>query len=192
LATVGASVVATAATPMFARMIALDDRAGIERITALTSLAMIGSVVVITVPVAMAGDWLFPALFGREFAASAPVFTVLAAGLFVTYSMGLAQSLANMSGHHVLTTRSFLATALINLLLGLILIPNWGALGAAIATVVSAIAGSAWCAWQLSLRTGYNTTVFNPALPKIIAGAIRAGLAHAKRMERGQGNGDRS
>lgn len=192
LATVGASVVATAATPMFARMIAQGDRDGIERITALTSLIMIGSVLVIAVPVALAGAWLFPALFGQDFAASAPVFMILAAGLFATYSMGLAQSLANMSGYHVLTTRSFLATALINLVLGLVLIPNWGALGAAIATAVSAVVGSAWCAWQLSRRTGYNTTVFNPALPKIVAGAFWAGLAHVKSMKGGRGDGDRS
>ena len=192
LATVGASVVATAATPMFARMIAQGDRDGIERITALTSLIMIGSVLVIAVPVALAGAWLFPALFGQDFAASAPVFMILAAGLFATYSMGLAQSLANMSGYHVLTTRSFLATALINLVLGLVLIPNWGALGAAIATAVSAVVGSAWCAWQLSRRTGYNTTVFNPALPKIVAGAFWAGLAHVKSMKGGRGDGNRS
>ncbi|HEX4848719.1 MAG TPA: oligosaccharide flippase family protein [Novosphingobium sp.] len=189
LATVIASVAATAATPMFARMVKEDDRAGIERIAALACLAMAGGVLGIALPIALVGDWLFPLLFGQDFAASPPVFAILAAGLFATYGMGLAQALANMSGHHVLTTQSFLVTAAINLALGLALIPAQGAIGAAIATAVSATCGAGWCAWRLWRRTGYNTSLFNPALPGIVAGSVRSGLALAKGASRGQGNG---
>jgi O-antigen/teichoic acid export membrane protein len=189
LATVIASVAATAATPMFARMVKEGDRNGIERIAGLASLAMAGGVLAIAVPIALAGDWLFPTLFGRDFAASPPIFAILAAGLFATYCMGLAQSLANMSGHHVLTTQSFLVTAAINLVLGLVLIPGRGAVGAATATAVSAAAGAGWCAWWLWRRTGYNTTVFNPALAGIVAGSVRTGLALAKGATRGQQDG---
>jgi O-antigen/teichoic acid export membrane protein len=172
LATVAASVAATAATPMFARLIRQDDRDGIERILPLAALVMAGGVLVIALPLGIAGDWLFPELFGRDFAASPPIFVILSIGLFATYCMGLAQSLANMSGHHVLTTRSFLATAAINLVLGLVLIPRFGALGAAVATAVSASAGSGWCAWRLWRLTGFNTTLFNPALPRIVAQSL--------------------
>lgn len=189
LATVIASVAATAATPMFARMVKEGDRAGVERIAGLACLAMAGGVLAIALPIALVGDWLFPALFGRDFAASPPVFAILSAGLFATYCMGLAQSLANMSGHHVLTTQSFLVTAAINLALGLALIPAQGAIGAAIATAVSATCGAGWCAWRLWRRTGYNTSLFNPALPGMVAGAVRAGLALAKGANGGQGNG---
>ncbi len=186
LATVGASVVATAATPMFARLIGENDREGIQRIAVLTSVIMVAGVVAVALPIAMVGDWLFPALFGRDFAASPPVFAILAIGLVGTYSMGLAQSLANMSGHHVLTTQSFLITAVCNLVLGLALIPQFGAIGAAIATAVSAIAGTAWCARQLAKRTGYNTSVFNRALPGIILGYLKAGLALTRVNPRGR------
>lgn len=177
LATVGASVAATAATPMFARLLGEGDREGIERIAVLTSVIMVTGVLVVAVPIALAGDWLFPALFGREFAASPPVFAILALGLAATYSMGLAQAFANMSGHHLLTTQSFAATAVINLALGFVLIPELGAIGAAIATAVSAIAGAGWCARQLAKRTGYNTTVFNRILPGVLLGYCRAGIA---------------
>jgi O-antigen/teichoic acid export membrane protein len=177
LATVGASVVATAATPMFARLIGESDHEGIKRIAVLTSVIMVAGVVVVALPIALAGNWLFPALFGQDFAASPPVFAILAVGLLGTYSMGLAQALANMSGHHLLTTQSFLTTALCNLVLGLVLIPRFGAVGAAIATAMSAIVGTAWCAWQLARRTGYNTTVFNLAMPGILQDYGRLGLA---------------
>lgn len=188
LATVAASVVATAATPMFARLIGEGDREGIKRIAVLTSVIMVAGVVIVALPIALAGNWLFPALFGQDFAASPPVFAILAVGLVGTYSMGLAQALANMSGHHVLTTQSFLTTALCNLVLGLALIPQFGAIGAAIATAVSAIVGTAWCAWQLAKRTGYNTTFFNRAMPGILQGYLKAGLAVAKGGLRGDKN----
>lgn len=177
LASTVASVAATAATPMFARMIGEGDRAGIERIALLSAVAMAGGVAAIALPIALFGDWLFPALFGRDFAASPPVFAILAAGLFATYCMGLAQALANMSGQHVLTTQSFLVTAVLNLALGLALIHAHGAIGAALATALSACCGAAWCAWQLWRRSGYNTTLFNPALPGTVAGIAKAGLA---------------
>ncbi len=184
LATVAASVAGTAATPMFAKLIRQDDRDGLQRILGLSALVMAGGVVVIALPLALAGDWLFPALFGREFAASPPIFMVLSAGLCATYSMGLAQSLANMSGHHILTTKSFLITAAINLVLGLILIPRYGAFGAAFATAVSASLGSVWCAWQLKLRSGYNTTLFNKALPSTAASMLRAALPYLPGLRR--------
>lgn len=186
LATVGASVVATAATPMFARLIGENDREGIQRIAVLTSVIMVAGVVAVALPIALTGNWLFPALFGRDFAASPPVFAILAIGLVGTYSMGLAQALANMSGHHVLTTQSFLITAVFNLVLGLVLIPQLGAIGAAIATAVSAIVGTGWCARQLAKHTGYNTSVFNKAMPPILLGYLKAGLALAKANPRGR------
>jgi len=180
LATVAASVVATAATPMFARLIGEGDRQGVQRIAVLTGVIMVAGVVGVALPIALAGDWLFPALFGRDFAASPPVFAILAIGLAGTYSMGLAQALANMSGHHMLTTWSFLTTTVCNLVLGLALIPPLGAIGAAMATAVSAIVGAAWCAWQLKRRTGYNTTLFNQSLPGILLGYLKSGLAGAR------------
>ncbi|MFM5895792.1 MAG: oligosaccharide flippase family protein [Novosphingobium sp.] len=190
LATVAASVAATAATPMFARLIKQDDRDGLERILGLSALVMAGGVLAIALPLGLAGNWLFPALFGRDFAASPPIFIVLSAGLFVTYCMGLAQSLANMSGHHMLTTQSFLATATINLILGLVLIPRFGAFGAAVATAVSASVGSGWCAWRLWRRTGYNTTLFNPALPLIVLDSLRSLRDMVRGANGGQGHGD--
>ena len=176
LASVGASVVATAATPMFARLVEQGDRSGVERITALTSVAMVGGVLVVAVPIAF-NDWLFTALFGQDFAASPPVFVILAVGLLATYSMGLAQALANMSGHHVLTTQSFLVTLFINLALGFALIPAHGAIGADVATAVSSACGAAWCAWLLWRRTGYNTSVFNPLALKVAMSSVRANFA---------------
>lgn len=185
LTTVVASVVATAATPMFARMVGEKDHGGIERIAILTSIAMAGGVLLIGLPIALAGEWIFPSLFGREFAASTPVFVVLWIGLFATYCSGLAQSLANMSGHHGLTTQSFLVTAALNLLLGLILIPKHGAFGAAFSTAVSASVGAAWCAWRLSRRTGYNTTVLNRSLPGQLVASTKAALAIVKARHKG-------
>lgn len=190
LATVSASVAGTAATPMFSRLLKQHDRDGLERLLGLSALVMAGGVVAIALPLGLAGNWLFPTLFGHDFAASPPIFVILSAGLFGTYSMGLAQAFANMSGHHVLTTRSFMATAAINLVLGLILIPRYGAYGAAIATAVSATSGAGWCAWTLWRLTGYNSTLFNRALPHIVNDALQPLLAVTKEIRKRGGDAD--
>lgn len=76
-------------------------------------------------------------LFGREFAASAPVLAVHAwAGVFV--ALGVGQGTWNVcEGLTRLALVRTLAGAALNVVLNLILIPRWGGLGAAVATVVS-------------------------------------------------------
>jgi len=77
------------------------------------------------------------ALFGREFAASAPVLAVHAwAGVFV--ALGLGQGTWNVcEGLTRLALVRTLGGAVMNIVLNVLLIPRFGALGAALATVVS-------------------------------------------------------
>jgi polysaccharide transporter, PST family len=77
------------------------------------------------------------ALFGREFAASAPVLAVHAwAGVFV--ALGVGQSAWNVcEGLTRLALFRTLGGAALNIVLNALLIPRFGALGAAVATVAS-------------------------------------------------------
>lgn len=181
-----ASIAGTAATPMFARLWQAGDREGTERVAVLAAWTMLGGALLLGAPLALLGDWLFPWVFGAEFAPSVAVFRVLWLGSLVWSCGGLALALANMTGHHVLATRAFAVIALVNLVAGFALVPRLGALGAAWACALAMIAGTAYCAWRLFRLTGLNCTLANPAALAVLAAAIRGGLARLVRLGEGR------
>lgn len=168
-----ASVVGTAATPMFSRLWGENDHAGLQRVAVLAAWGMALGALVLGLPLALFGQWLFPLVFGAEFAASVPVFVVLWLAAIGFGCCGLALALATMTGHHVLGTQSLLVVAAVNLALGLGLVPQFGAIGGACAALAGTIAGNGWCAWRLHRLTGLNATLFGLAPWRILAQSVR-------------------
>ena len=159
VASLAASSVATAATPMFARLWSSGDRAGLQRVALMGAWAMLGGTFVLGLPVLLLGSRLFPWLFGHDFAPALPAFALLWCGAMITASCGLAIAIANMTGYHLLTTRSLVLVAASNAVLGWLLIPRFGPAGGALATALSSGLGAASCAWSLRRRTGVNATI---------------------------------
>lgn len=155
------SVAGTAATPMFSRLWKAGDRAGIERVALLAALAMTGGAFLLGLPIAIAGDRIIPWVFGDEFAGSSPVFLILWAGLTLNSTLGLSLALANMIGRHVLATQSFVLIAIVNTIAATLLVPRYGAIGAAISSVTGLMTGTLFCAASLLAKEGLNPTIFN-------------------------------
>jgi O-antigen/teichoic acid export membrane protein len=136
----------------------------------------------------------FLALFGPGFATGAPAMAVLAVAMLVNSGAGIAQTVLLMSGN---SRRHLLATALgltLNVLVGVALIPRYGALGAAISwslgivveNVVAAFGAHAALARPLITRSLGSTaalagggTGLTCALAATVAGRGAAGLAVA-------------
>lgn len=171
-----ASVVGTAATPMFSRLWGEQDLAGLQRIAILSAWGMALGALVLGLPLALLGHWLFPLVFGFEFGASVPVFIVLWLAAIGFGCCGLALALATMTGHHVLGTHSLLLVAAVNLVLGLVLVPQLGATGGALAALAGTVAGNGWCAWQLRRRIGINPTLFSRTALHILHEGVQHGL----------------
>lgn len=171
-----ASVVGTAATAMFSRLWGEQDIAGLQRVAILSAWGMALGALVLGLPLALFGHWLFPLVFGAEFAASVPVFLVLWLGAIGLGCCGLALALATMTGHHVLGTHSLLVVAAVNLVLGLVLVPQLGAIGGALAALTGTVAGNGWCAWQLRRRIGVNPTLFSRTALRILGEGVHYGL----------------
>lgn len=155
------SIVGTAATPMFARLWRETDSTGLQRVAAASAWAMFLGSLALGLPIALGGPWLFPMVFGAGFGASASLFVILWGGSLVTSLLGLTLSVANMTGQHLLSTRAFAVIAVGNLALGALLVPAYGALGAAFASAIASLAGTAYCALALRQRTGIDATAFN-------------------------------
>lgn len=171
-----ASVVGTAATPMFSRLWGEQDFAGLQRVAILAAWGMALGALVLGLPLALLGHWLFPMVFGAEFGPSVPVFVVLWLAAIGFGCCGLALALATMTGHHVLGTQSLLVVAVVNLGLGLLLVPQLGAIGGALAALVGTVAGNGWCAWQLRRRIGINPTLFSRTALRILGEGVHNAL----------------
>lgn len=167
------SIVNIAAVPAFARLHKAGDLDGIARIAVLGALAISIGPLMLALPIVLLGDWLFPQLFGREFAASVPIFATLSLGMVLAGGAGLVLSITNMVGEQLLSTQSLMLVVATNALLALVLVPRFGALGGAAAGAAAFAIGSYACAWRLRRRTGINATLFNPRLLELI-GARRA------------------
>lgn len=98
----------------------------------------------IAVPMTFLSTPLVTLLYGERFAAAGPILAVhIWASIFVF--VGVAQSAWDLAENH--TRLSLLRTtggAVVNVLLNLVLIPRFGAMGAAVATVISYA-----CSWYL-------------------------------------------
>lgn len=154
------SAIATAGTPMFARLHAAGDREGLQNLASLCTVAMLGGAFFVGLPIALWGDHLIPLVFGSNFASSAVLFRILWAGLLVSATLGMPLSIANMTGHHALSTRSFLIMGVANASLGALLIPHFGAAGGALATSAALLIATAYCSLRLHAATGIDTTLY--------------------------------
>jgi O-antigen/teichoic acid export membrane protein len=96
----------------------------------------------LSVLVALVAPWVVRLAYGAEFADAAPILTVhIWASVFVFLGVARGQWLVN-EGLQKFYLAATLAGAVANVLINLVLIPRWGGLGAAYATVISyALAG---------------------------------------------------
>jgi len=72
--------------------------------------------------------------FGKDFSAGYPLIAVLLIGVLARASVGPADALLNMTGHQRSCAGIYAATFGVNVLLNLVLIPQFGLIGAAFAT----------------------------------------------------------
>ena len=78
-------------------------------------------------------------LFGPQYLVASNALRILSVGAFVSSLVWISYSLLSMAGKTKIILKSFLAAAVLNILLNLILIPPYGVNGAAIATTFSKI-----------------------------------------------------
>jgi O-antigen/teichoic acid export membrane protein len=86
--------------------------------------------------------WWLPALFGQEFAGSVPIAAVLLAGVIIGTPGSIAGAGLSARGRPGLRSISLVIACVGNVLLLLVLVPTWGAMGAAWATCAGYIATS--------------------------------------------------
>jgi O-antigen/teichoic acid export membrane protein len=121
----------------------------------------LGAVMIIFAPVLMH-------VFGRDFEAGWPVLVIGTIGQVVNCAVGSVGYLLLMSGHQRDLVRIQAVMAVVMVALGLLLIPRWGILGAAIVAAITNLVSNLWYLWEVRRKLGmspYNMSYFRLLAP---------------------------
>ncbi|NPA95537.1 MAG: flippase [Thermodesulfobacteria bacterium] len=123
--------------PQFARLYAKGDMEKLQRLVTASARVILLVALPVSLTLIFAGKKIILLLFGPQFIQSHAPLAILAVGQLINAAMGSVGYLLNMTGHEKDVTRTLFATAGLNFLTNLILIPFYGINGAAFATALT-------------------------------------------------------
>ena len=126
------------------------DDITLHHIARVANALMLLSALPLVMAIIIFPEWLME-LFGDAFQSAATPLLILAAGELVNLATGSVAYLLMMTGNHAYYRRATVIAAALNIVLGLILIPEYGATGAAMSTAASVACVnlvSAYYAWR--------------------------------------------
>ena len=160
ITTVGLTVVAMAAMPYFARFYAQGDILKLGKIAVITARASMLLAIPLSLLFIFYGDTILTIAFGDEFANGYAILVVLTIVQLINAVFGTSGRILNMTGHEKDTLKGMLVATFCNILLNFILIPSYGAVGAAWATGTSILIRNVMLWVMVYHRLGIDTSVF--------------------------------
>jgi len=127
--------------------------------------------------------WMIPLVFGKDFAPSSPVFIILLISLNFTVFNTIVQSIFIGLSKVGTVAKISISATLINLILDFILVPLFGIIGAAFATLISCLWISIW--YYKTLNKIVPLEISAPGLIVIVIALQALGLVLTSRMEAG-------
>ncbi|WP_066801100.1 oligosaccharide flippase family protein [Sphingomonas soli] len=162
LASFAIIAVNTVISSEIARLHALGARDELQKLihmsTRVSALISFASLIAILV----GGHLALLILFGAEYGAAAVPLYILALGRFFASCFGPVATVLSLTGHERMTLAGLCASALCNVVLNPLLIPHFGAAGAAMASASSLMVWSIFLWVSLRRSTGF-TTMFGPS-----------------------------
>lgn len=128
------SILAPLAADLYAKQACQE----LQRIVTLGVQCVFLSTLSITIVLIICGKTILSS-FGVEFSSSYPMLVILIAGQLVNAMAGPVGLLLSMTGYHNDAIKVLGISATLNIALNVILIPNYGAVGASVATAISTI-----------------------------------------------------
>lgn len=124
--------------PMLSRALALDDKAGAQRMISHSVMTSVALAVALAVPLFF-GATYYLQLFGSEFVPAAPVLRILVTGHLLGFLCGPVAVILVMMGRERIVLMATLGGLIVNFAISYIFVPRYGILAAATATVVSGV-----------------------------------------------------
>ncbi len=148
-----------ACSPMLASLHAEGRTDAIQRLNAWMALLLVVAAIGFLLPFAFAGGPILSLAFGRDYAASNPILITMLVGELAAACLGHPTVVLNMLHHEQVVTRYSVVGLVLNVALGVALVPMYGAAGAAVGTMASQLAWRGLCAWYARTRLGLDTTL---------------------------------
>ena len=149
------SVFNVSLAPTIASLHAAGEKQKLQRLVKKSANLVFLSSVPIALGLIVFGSW-FLGIFGTEFVQGHTVLTILCLGKLVNASTGAVALLLNMTGYQKYTFIGVAISAVINVILNSLLIPQWGVEGAATATAISTIIWNVLLVIFVRQRLGIN------------------------------------
>jgi O-antigen/teichoic acid export membrane protein len=159
LVTFPLSLVALIGSPMVARYYASQDSKKLHALVCIMAVSMTLATATVLLTFALFGQPLFELVFGNAFAHANTTFLVLCVGGTLSSCFGAGAVILNMSGHQKFVTKATLVSLGAQIVLCLLLVPYFAALGAAIATGASSVIWTAVLWWYARVHTGLDTSI---------------------------------
>lgn len=158
LASIPASIVSSVNQPEMAAAVARRQRSLLHRLTRRAAHTGLWPTAVIVLTLTIFSEPLL-SLFGQEFASAAPVLIILVLGVLVKTAAGPVNDLVLMTGNQHFLPRVMMFTALAHLLGLWLLVPAFGAVGAAITSAFSGLLSSIWLMLFVRRELAINPTI---------------------------------
>lgn len=160
LVTFGLTAVNLAVSPMIPTLWAEQRHAELQRLVTLAAAGILLTTLPVAVACAVFGDPLL-SLFGEEFAGARVALIVLVVGRAFSALSGSTSLLLTMTGHQVLVAKVVGASAAVDILLHIVLVPRFGILGAATATTATMVLWNVALVYCVFNRMRINPTVLS-------------------------------
>jgi O-antigen/teichoic acid export membrane protein len=158
----GLVAVNTALAPAAARMWAAGDAKGLQRVVTVSSRAAL----LFSLPIALIfivwGRQVIEVAFGQGFGNGGTALAILSVGQLINAGVGSVGTLLIMTGHQREAALGILIGAVLNVIVGIVLIPSFGVVGAAVAATVSITVWNVLLAAAAIRRIGIHSTALGP------------------------------
>jgi len=143
-----------ALAPQIARLHAAGDLHGLQRLVTLATRTLLALAVPVAVVLIVRGDWLLGLLYGPGLVQGHLALAILCVGQIINVGMGPVGMLLTMTGHERDALFCIGVSGVLNFGLSIVLIPGWGASGAAAAACVSLVVWNFLMAFSAYRRLG--------------------------------------
>lgn len=140
-------------TPQIARLHARSDIASIQKLSTISARANLFLTAPLAIIILIWGGDILSIALGSDFAPGHAALSIVIIGRLLHAAMGPLEHLLTMTNHERSTSKGLVLSAAINIALNVLLVPFWGAIGAAIASTIGVIV------WTLLLRASVFRTI---------------------------------
>ena len=144
--------------PHLARLYSESDWSRLERVVKIVARSSFLFAVSVVIVLLFYGEKILISVFGNSYVAAYSPLVILSIGQLANAYFGAVGLLLNMTGYESVVARMLWVTGTVNVIINAILIPKYGATGAAVATAITLISWNYFLYLEVKKKLGISST----------------------------------